>query len=146
MACMVKVKVKLTPFTPWRHAAGVYEYAWLHSFLWVANFTPPLQAGKGGGLGGPPHSRSGLQKTEKSIAPAPNRTPDRLARSLIPVLITPSIWYTNVKVLVGKEDLRNANGLHTLSEGYRRFRQSFLYLWSVISPQWVIDSQNNLST
>jgi len=110
---------------------------------WVANFTPQLLAGRGeGGLGGPPHSRSGLQKTEKYIAPAPNRTPDRLSRSLILVLITLSMWYTNAKVLVGKVNLHNANGLHTLSEVYRHFRQSFLYLWSVVSHQWVIDNQN----
>lgn len=148
MACMVKVKVKLPPFTPWRRTGGVC--AWLHSFLtsvqgggeWVTSRHHCQRVG-GEGLGEPPHSRSGLQKTEKYIAPAPNRTPARLARSLIPVLITLSMRYTNAKVLVGKEDLRNANGLQTLSEGYRHFRQSFLYLWSVVSPQWLIDSQNN---
>jgi hypothetical protein len=145
---IVKVMEKLPPFTPWRRTGGVY--AWLHPFLTyvldvgeLLTLRPPLLAGKEGGLGGPPHSRSGLQKTEKYIAPAPNRTPDRLERSLIPVLITLSMWYTNVKVLVGKEDLRNADGLHTLSERYRHFRQSFLYLWSVVSPQWAVDSQNN---
>jgi len=39
---------------------------------------------------GKPHSQSGRLGTEKSLAAVENRTPDGLARSLVPILITTS--------------------------------------------------------
>jgi len=67
----------------------------------VANFTTPTASREGGEdwVGIPiagldfikQKNTLPLLQIEKYIAPAPNRTPDRLARSLIPVLITLSM-------------------------------------------------------